>query len=244
MRNIKCIVAYDGTDFRGYQRQGRLRTVQAELEAAAAIILRETAKIAASGRTDAGVHARGQVINFLTGCSIPVARIPHAFNSALPPDIVLLGAEEVPADFHARIRAKRKTYCYQFYRGPFPSPFYRHYAYHVPEALDWAAMETAAQHLIGQHDFTSFRASGSTVRSNVRTVFAAGLTPAGETVDFRIAADGFLYNMVRIIVGTLLEIGRGKLEPETMAAIITARDRAAAGPTAPPHGLYLERVEY
>lgn len=244
MRNIKCVVAYDGTNFCGYQRQGQLRTVQAELEAAAAIILKENVKIAAAGRTDAGVHARGQVINFRTGRAIPAARIPYAFNSVLPRDIALLEAGEVPDDFHARIWAKKKTYCYRLYCSPFPSPFYRYYACHVPEIPDLKAMEAAARYLIGRHDFTSFRASGSTVKSNTRTVFAAGITVGGETVDFRITADGFLYNMVRIIVGTLLEVGRGKIGPETLASIIAAQERSAAGPTAAPRGLYLERVEY
>lgn len=244
MRNVKCTVAYDGTGFSGYQRQGSLRTVQAELEAAAAVILKEDVRITASGRTDAGVHARGQVINFHTGCAIPAARLPYALNSVLPRDIACLGAEEAAADFHARIRAKRKTYCYRLYRAPFPSPFYRHYALHVPEILDMAAVQAAAEQLIGRHDFTSFRASGSAVKSNVRTVFAAGITVKGEMADFRITADGFLYNMVRIIVGTLLEVGRGKLRPRDVAAIISARRREVAGPTAPPQGLYLERVEY
>lgn len=244
VRNIACVVAYDGTDFHGYQRQGELRTVQAELERAAGVILKEAVPVAASGRTDTGVHAWGQVINFTTSCTIPVNRISFAFNSVLPPDVVMRAAVEVAPEFHARFSAKAKTYRYRVYNQAIPSPFLRRYTCHIPGKLDVPSMEQAAAHLIGRHDFRSFQSSGSTVQSTVRTVTAAQWQNNGNTVDFVITADGFLYNMVRIIVGTLLEVGRGKLSPPEMAAVIVARDRNRAGPTAVPEGLCLERVVY
>lgn len=244
MRNLKLTVAYDGTNYSGFQRQAGWPTIQEELERALSVIVKEEVRVTGAGRTDAGVHATGQVVNFFTAGTIPVDRVPYAANSLLPPDIVVTAASEVPGSFHSRASAIRKTYCYLVRTGPFPSPFWRNYAHHVKQDLDIPAMQSAATHLVGRHDFLSFRASGSSVRTSVRTIHRLECCTEGPFIRFIVEADGFLYNMVRIIVGTLLDVGKGNLTPESLPAILAARDRSAAGPTAPPQGLYLESVTY
>lgn len=246
-RRIKLTLAYDGTNYNGWQLQTRppgVKTIQGTLEEKLKLITKEEIKVVASGRTDAGVHALGQVVHFDTTSTIPVERFPQALLSVLPWDIVPLKAEEVDENFHARYSTRWKTYRYTFDTGTMPHVFWRRYAYHYPHPLDRQAMAQAAQYLLGQHDFRSFCASGSSAKDFVRTIAACELRENGQLLTLEITGNGFLYNMVRIICGTLLEIGRGKLQPEAMKEIIAAQDRKAAGPTVPAHGLCLLKVEY
>lgn len=254
MRTIALLVSYDGTGYNGYQSQPEGNTIQDRLEHAIGILLGETVKIHGSGRTDAGVHALGQVVSFRTDSRIPIERWALALNARLPDDIVVRAAVEAPEAFHARHSAIGKTYRYTIDSSQFPDVFGRQYAFHHPTPLRFDAMRDALVHLIGEHDFTSFTSPHATVRHHVRTIYEARLVnePGGDglTEDGRgksclyVSGNGFLYNMVRIIAGTLLQIGEGKRQPEDMARILAARDRSQAGPTAMPHGLTLMKVEY
>lgn len=274
MRNIRMTIQYDGTAYSGFQSQANARTVQDELESALAKITKAPVRVVGAGRTDAGVHALGQVVSFKTEARMPADRFAYAANSLLPPDIRVVASEEVGMDFHARFSAKSKVYRYTIFVSRFPSAILRNYAWHIPQSLDTAAMERAAQALLGTHDFTSFSAAGAEARTRIRTVHgicwdraavadawlpfgpspdayagsaaarAFGLSGSGELIHFFIEADGFLYNMVRIIVGTLVEVGKGKLGPEDVPRILQARDRTVAPATAPPMGLYLYDVRY
>lgn len=245
MRNLKLTVQYDGSRYHGFQYQKDLPTVQGVLEEVFCALTGETVKVSGASRTDMGVHARGQVINFRTEWGIPLDKVPLAANSGgLPPDIVVTNAEEVPLDFHAQFWAKAKTYRYTLYNARVPSAFHHRYAYFVPQRLRLDAMAEALQYLVGTQDFAAFKAAGSTVRSNVRTVFEAALEHEGPLVVIKLRGNGFLYNMVRIIAGTVLKIGKGRIKPEDLPAIIASKDRTKAGPTAPPHGLCLEYIEY
>lgn len=247
MRNIKLTLAYDGTDFNGWQvqsKQPHVRTVQATLEEKLSLITKEPVRVVAAGRTDAGVHALGQVVSFVTSSTIPTERFPQALNSVLPDDLVIRNASEVNSNFHARYSAISKTYRYTFYCDAVPDVLWRRYAYHVKQPLDFAAMQEAVKLFQGTHNFSSFCASGSSVKTFVRTVLDCRLTSEGKFSHLLITADGFLYNMVRIIMGTLLEVGKGKMDPHQIKNIINAQDRESAGPTAPPHGLCLVSVQY
>ncbi len=244
MRNIKLTLEYDGTAYNGFQRQGELPTIQAELERAVAVITKARAVITAAGRTDAGVHAKGQVANFMTRARMPAEKFAPALNSVLPPDIRVLDSDEVGLDFHARYDARWKTYEYTIDTRPIPSVFLRNYAYHVPFALDLEEMRQAASHLVGRHDFRSFAAARGGAKTFTREVRLLLLERDGPVVRMTIEADGFLYNMVRIVVGTLVLVGMGKLSPGDVLRIRDARDRALAGPTAPARGLCLVRVDY
>ena len=244
MRTLKLTVQYDGTRYHGFQRQKGRVTVQEALEDAVEAVTGERAPVVGAGRTDAGVHARGQVVSFKTGSRIPAERIPYALNSRLPPDVVVVGAEEVPSSFHARYDAVSKVYSYSILNRPFPSPFWARYALHWPWGLDVDTMARAAEGLRGRHDFAAFRSSGGASRSTVRTVLRSRLSREGELLRYVIEADGFLYNMVRIIVGTLLEIGRGAMPAWGLDSAVRGRRRELAGPTAPAHGLCLEEVRY
>ncbi len=245
-RNIRLLVEYDGTSYHGFQVQEdtSLPTIQGELEAAITTICGESIRITGSGRTDAGAHALGQVVNFHTSASVPTGRFPIALNSVLPRDIRIRQAESVPLSFHARFDATAKTYLYVVDNRPYSSAFLRNYVYHVPQPLDIAAIKAAAELLVGTMDYASFQSSGSSVKTSVRTVYHLGVDPKGGVIRFSIRANGFLYNMVRNIVGTLLEVGKGKLTIEEIPAILAAHDRSQAGPTAPAQGLYLVAVEY
>lgn len=247
------VIAYDGSAYSGFQTQPNGNTIQDKLEEAVAILTGDKVKIYSSGRTDAGVHARGQVINFHTESKIPVERWCLALNARLPADIRTYQAWETPIDFHARKSAKRKTYHYSIQRSKFADLFHRHTRLHYPGPLDLEAMQEASRAIIGEHDFTSFCTVRSTKESHVRTVYDAGFSfspeplpgdPHAGVLTFSITGNGFLYNMVRIIVGTLLEIGEGKRNAADLAHIIDAKNRRKAGPTAVPHGLVLWKVEY
>ncbi|MHB1419565.1 MAG: tRNA pseudouridine(38-40) synthase TruA [Bacillota bacterium] len=246
MRNIKLTIEYDGTNYNGwqYQPQSHVRTVQGLMEESLALITHESTRLIVAGRTDAGVHALGQIANFCTGSRIPLERIPYAANCILPDDIVVVSSEEVDPGFHAQHSARGKTYTYLIWNLATPSAFYSRYSWHMQQSLNVKCMQEAALHLQGQHDFRSFCASGSSVKNYVRELTACTVIADGNLLRITVEANGFLYNMVRIIVGTLVDVGRGKLQPADLAEIIASHQRETAGSTAPPQGLFLVRVHY
>ena len=244
IRNIKLTLEYDGENYHGWQRQPRAITIQGVIEEALAKILQEKANLIGAGRTDAGVHARGQVANFKTKSNIPLKNLKAALNSLLPGDIVVRHAASVADDFHARYQAKSKLYCYTILNAPLPSPFSRKYTYFFPHPLDMAVMKKAAKFLVGRHDFSSFRGAGMSRGNHIRKVKRLRLLAEKELIRLDIEADGFLYNMVRIVAGTLLEAGRGKIAAGEVGEILRAKDRRQAGPTLPARGLCLLKVQY
>lgn len=245
MSRLKCIIAYDGTQFSGYQIQPNKRTVQAELEHRLEQLHKgKEVKVTASGRTDAGVHAKGQVIHFDSDLKIPLLGWRKALNSILPADISIMSVEEVAPDFHARFDAKGKEYRYRIQTGDVPDPLRRHYVYHYPYPLNEEAMTRAIDYLIGTHDFTSFCSAKTEMEDKVRTIYHISFVRNDDELIFRFVGNGFLYNMVRIVMGTLLEVGSGLRQPEDIKAILLAKDRRAAGKTAPAQGLYLWQVFY
>ena len=248
MRTLKLTLAYDGTAYAGWQLQPGQRTLQGTLEAALARITRETIRVRASGRTDAGVHALGQVVSFHTESSLPADVFVRALNAELPDDMVVLAVAEAPVGFHAIRDAVRKRYRYLLHDGPVHDVFRRHQVWHYRQSLDAAAMHRAAQALLGKHDFRSFESAWPQRTSSVRTIFeisvVRGISGDENLIALEVEADGFLYNMVRAIVGTLVEVGRGTRDESWPAEVLAAQDRRVAGMTAPPQGLFLLRVEY
>lgn len=255
MPSFKITLAYDGAGFSGWQAQPGRRTVQGELERAWLEITSETVRVNAAGRTDAGVHALGQVASVESATQIPPASLVHALNSKLPDDAAIREVELVADGFHATHDAKFKRYRYSIYNDPRRPVFLRNYAWHIPTPLDAAAMQAGGAHMIGTHDFTSFQSVGSERESTIRTIFAveiAQLVPGSSNrghesdalITIDVEGDGFLYNMVRTIAGTLVEVGRGKRPPEWVAEVIAAKDRCTAGQTAPAHGLSMLWVAY
>ncbi|HEX4132570.1 MAG TPA: tRNA pseudouridine(38-40) synthase TruA [Pirellulales bacterium] len=250
-RTIKLTIAYDGTAYAGWQWQPEVPTIQGALEEAIHKITGERLRVIASGRTDAGVHALGQVVSFTTDSSLAAAVLGRALNAELPRDIAVLSAEKVAERFHATRDAVRKRYRYVLHDGRQPDVFRRRYAWHLWERLDEAAMHAAAQSWLGRHDFAAFESAGSQRITTVRTVYdatvarsASEMNPEPNVITFEIEADGFLYNMVRTMVGTLVEIGRGKRSVAWAAEVLSSRDRRLAGMKAPPEGLFLVRVDY
>ncbi len=244
-RNLRLLLEYDGTRYHGWQRQKNALTIQEVLEAALARLTGQALKVIGSGRTDAGVHALGQVANFQIISPLPLKAFLKGLNSLLPPDIAVLKVEEAPPGFHARKSARAKTYEYRILNRPVRSPLNQHHGWWLPYALDLEALREAARALPGEHDFAAFQASGSHVKNTERRVEAAAwASHPGGWLCFTITADGFLRGMVRSLVGTLVEIGRGKRPPTDLAALLISRDRRRAGPTAPPEGLYLVEVRY
>ena len=244
MRNLKLVLAYDGTDFSGWQRQADRRTVQQVLEEAIGRLTGVLPTTNASGRTDAGVHARGQVVNFLTASSHSPEVFIKALNATLPADVRVLEAAEVPQAFHATLDAKAKRYRYVIDNGRYADPFRLRYAHHVHVPLDSEAMDSAARFLRGRHDFHSFETHWPNRTSSVRTIAEIAATREGSTVLLEVEADGFLYNMVRSIAGTLLLVGTGRWPESRVEVALKAEDRRMAGPTAPPQGLILLRARY
>lgn len=267
MRILKLTLAYDGTDFHGWQTQRGVRTVQSDLERVLTRVLGHPVRVVGASRTDSGVHARGQTAHFLTSSPMPASNLGLAIGYRTPPDLSILQAADVSPEFHARRDALGKLYRYTIRNVPRQprDPFSRRYAWHVWYPLDLAAMRAAAAGLIGTHDFSAFASQGSPRPSSVRTIRSIEIRRTGEftvpqplpdgdgsapvrhgdeRIEIDVAGDGFLYNQVRNIVGTLVEVGRGHWRPERVAAILVSRDRSRAGPTAPAHGLCLERVEY
>ena len=247
MRYLKLTVAYDGTDYVGWQVQPNGPTVQQVLERTVAKVTQSETRVVASGRTDSGVHARGQVVSLATDNSLPVETLLAAINANLPLDVRVHDVCEAPNGFHAIRDATGKRYRYDIYDGPVADVFTRRYSWFQPRRLDEAAMRRASAALVGTHDFSSFEAAGSPRAGSVRTVFDLSVQrDPGEPnrLCIEVDADGFLYNMVRNIVGTLVEVGQGRRDEDSLARVLTSRDRKAAGPTAPAHGLTLLRVSY
>ncbi len=246
MRRVRLTVAYDGTAYHGFQVQPNGVTVQSTMEEALGRILGEAVRLRAAGRTDAGVHAREQVVDFADAGKRPLETIVRGGNALLPPDIRILGAEEAAPSFDARRHAKEKAYRYFLYLDPVASPFFARHSWHIERPLDLSAMREALDCVVGEHDFTSFRGQGCTAKTAVRTVFRAELVPGAvpRVPAIEIAGSGFLKHMVRNIVGTLADIGRGRYPAARMEEILALRDRRRAGPTAPAHGLFLWAVRY
>jgi len=246
VRNVKLTIEYDGTRYQGWQVQGDAPTIQKALEEAIAHVVQHPVRVIGSGRTDSGVHALGQAANFHTSSSIPAHKLVHAINAWLPRDIAVVSGQDVPADFHARFSAVAKTYRYTILNRPARCAVLRRYAWHVREPLDLAAMRRAAGHIVGRHDFRAFqsKAADETGERAVRNLTRLDIARNGDLVELFATANGFLYNMVRAITGTLVQVGIGKLPPDEMKRIIASRDRSLAGPTAPPQGLCLMEVSY
>ncbi|MCU6603629.1 tRNA pseudouridine(38-40) synthase TruA [Peribacillus frigoritolerans] len=245
MPKYKCVIAYDGTDFAGYQVQPEKRTIQSEFEAVLAQMHKGTIiKVTASGRTDSGVHAKGQVLHFESPLTFPTENWIKAFSALLPTDIIALEVDIVPDDFHARFHTTGKEYRYIVARSKLRDPFKRNYAYHYPYPLNVEAMREAISYLIGTHDFTSFCSAKTEVVDKVRTIKEMDFEESDDFLVFRFVGEGFLYNMVRILVGTLLDVGSGKMSPHDMSEILDKKDRSFAGKTAPAQGLYLWKVFY
>ncbi len=245
-RNIKLILEYDGANYHGWQAQAGSGkpTIQQTLEEAIAAVAKEPVKAQSSGRTDAGVHARGHVANFATAAPLPAAAWTPALNRLLPPDIRVLESDEVPADFHARFSAAGKIYGYLILNRKQPSALQRGRVWHVDRKLDLSAMRKAAAVLQGKHDFTSFRSSGCGARTALRNLRSLTLKKSGDLIEIRLEADAFLMHMARNIVGTLVEAGLGRFSLADIKRILNARDRKTAGKTAPACGLYLLEVHY
>ena len=244
MVNIKLTIEYDGTNYHGWQRQNNAKTIQETIEKAIRGLTGEEIDLIGSSRTDYGVHAYGIAANFITHSKIPGDRFSYALNRLLPDDIVIRKSEEVSMDFHSRYMAKGKRYRYLIYNSKFPSAILRNRAYHMSYDLDTQKMEKASLYLLGTHDFSAFKASGSSVKTSVRTITSVSLKKNEDIITFEIAGDGFLYNMVRIIVGTLVDVGMERIDPGSIPYILESLDRKKAGRTAPAMGLYLVEVYY
>lgn len=244
METVKLVISYDGTDFHGFARQRGLRTVQGVLEDTLSQILKRPTEVFGSGRTDKGVHARAQVIHFAQPYGPPVDRYPFVLRRALPKDIVPLVAEAVPDSFHARFSASGKTYRYTLHTAPLEDVFTTRFVWHLPVTLNWDAMAEAAAHLVGGHDFTSFCSASTPIEDKRRTIYSITFQPRGEYQDIVVSGNGFLQYMVRIIVGTLVDVGMGRLAATQMGDILAAKDRRRAGLTAPARGLTLWQVHY
>lgn len=248
MRCIKLTLAYDGTDYLGWQRQPQGRTIQGTLEEAIRRLTGEGCRVVASGRTDVGVHALGQVAAFRTGSPLALEVIQRALNALLPSDIVILSVEEAPPTFHPIRDAKRKRYRYHIWDSNLKPVFLRPYVWFYPRPLDVAEMSVAASLLLGEHDFSAFETSGAKRKTSVRTIYEISVDRRHPSlphlITIEVEADGFLYNMVRNIVGSLVEVGRGSRAPEWLRQVLLRRDRRLAGPTAPGCGLFLVSVSY
>ena len=244
MKNFALMVEYDGCAFSGWQRQQNAPSVQQTLEEAIRRGLGSQVNLIGAGRTDAGVHALGQVCNFRSDTRIPADKLPFVLNRELPHTVQVQSAFEVPWGFHARYLAKGKHYRYIIRVARFPSALWHHRAWQIPYALDVEAMREAAAALTGTHDFKAFCASGSEVKSTVRTLYRVEINRSGSEILFDFYGNGFLYNMVRILVGTLAYVGQGRISPDQVSAILEGADRRQAGITAPPYGLYMVSVQY
>lgn len=244
MRNIKLIIEYDGKGFNGWQKQPNKLNIQGEIERAIKEVTGEEVELNASGRTDAGVHAISQVANFKTQSNIDINKIPIALNSKLKKSIIIKKAEEVDLNFHARYNAKGKKYRYIINNSLVGSAIYRDLEYNFPIKLDVEKMKHAAKYFEGEHDFKTFRSSGTSNKNSVREIYKVEIKEENERIILEFTGNGFLYNMVRIMVGTLMDVGLGKIKPESIKDIIDSKERTKAGKTAPAQGLYLVEVYY
>ncbi len=245
MRNFKMTIEYDGTRYNGWQRQGNIKnTIQEKLETVLSRMAERPVTIHGSGRTDAGVHARGQVANFHLQTRRTPADILEYLNAYLPEDIGVTAVEEMPERFHSRLNATAKTYVYRIWNSPLPNVFMRRWMLAFPQELDLPAMRRAAGFLLGTHDFMAFCANKRMKKSTIRTITHLDIVQDGSEVRIAVRGNGFLYNMVRILCGTILEVGTGALQPEEIPAILESKNRENAGPTLPAKGLILWEVEY
>jgi tRNA pseudouridine38-40 synthase len=244
VRNIRITIEYDGSGYVGWQRQPSWPTIQETIETSLATITGERVKLLGSGRTDSGVHALGQVANFRTETSLSSSDVQKGLNSLLPRDIVITDAEDADPGFHAQLSAKSKTYIYKILNRPYPSAMLRDRAWFVPLPLKARLMDEAASALIGEHDFRAFAQAEATVKSTVRTVLTAGIAKRRDLIEFSIEADGFMKRMVRLIVGTLAEVGREKITPSQFREILRSGEKTKHVQAAPARGLYLKEVRY
>jgi tRNA pseudouridine38-40 synthase len=245
MRRVKLTLAYDGSAYRGFQVQPNGTTIQSVMEEALGRLLQEPVRLRAAGRTDAGVHAREQVVDFSDAGNRPPETILRGGNALLPPDIRILSAEAVPETFDARRDAKEKEYRYFLHLHPVASPFFSRFAYHIEKPLDLHAVREGLSHIVGEHDFSSFRGQGCTAKTTVRTIYRAELDRLHPSLAFiAISGSGFLRHMVRNLAGTLIDVGRGKYPPERVRELLSLSNRSEAGPTAPARGLFLWKVTY
>ncbi len=244
MRNIKLTLEYQGTRYHGWQRQKNASSIQGHLEEAIEKVTGRKSIVYGAGRTDARVHARAQVANFMTSSKLPSDVLLRAINAHLPRDIVVKEAQEVRRDFNARKSARGKVYSYCICDGPTRPALLRDFCFHSRRKLNERKMRRASRFLLGTHDFSAFRTSGSSVKTSVREIRHIEVKRRRDRLTITVEGSGFLYNMVRSIVGTLIEVGRGKIEPARVKEILDSKDRSLAGPTAPPQGLFLEKVFY
>lgn len=244
LRRVRLVVAYDGTNYHGWQLQNNGVTIESELNRCLSQLLGERIQVIGASRTDSGVHALCNVAVFDTLSRMPAEKISYALNQRLPEDIRVQKSEQVAGDWHPRHCESRKTYEYRIYRAEFPMPVKRLYSYFTYHTLNVEPMREAAAYLVGEHDFKSFCQTGAQVESTVRTLYSVEVEEQGADLVIRVCGNGFLYNMVRIIAGTLMEVGQGKRSPGDINRILEARDRGAAGPTAPAHGLTLVKYDF
>ncbi len=244
MRNIKLIIEYNGKGFNGWQKQPNKLNIQGEIERAIGELTNEEINLIASGRTDAGVHSFGQTANFYTNSKIPIEKFAIAINSKLKKTIVIKSAEEVDEKFHSRYSVHNKRYRYIINNSEQGTAIYKDLEYHMPVKLNVDKMKEAIKYFEGKHDFSAFKASGTSSKSSVREIYKAEIIDKDEKIYIELTGNGFLYNMVRIIAGTLVDVGLGKIEPEDIPKIIESKKRENAGKTLPPHGLYLMEVNY
>lgn len=244
MKNIKLAIEYDGTNYVGWQRQPTGPTIQETIETSLKVITGEDIKLLGSGRTDSGVHALGQVAHFRTESRLSISEIQKGLNSILPKDIAIIETEEVDTGFHAQLSARSKTYIYKILNRPFPSAILRDRTWFIPFPLNTLLMNEAARMLLGEHDFRAFTQSESTVKSTIRNVFSAGVETRKDILEFRIESDGFLKRMVRLIVGTLVQVGKEKITPEQFYGILESGEKTKFVHSAPARGLYLKEVRY
>lgn len=244
MRNIKLIIEYDGKDYNGWQKQPDKLNIQGTIENAISQITNEEIELTASGRTDAGVHAIGQVANFKTNSNLPIEKMAIAINSKLKKSIVIKKAEEVDERFHARYNCKKKTYKYVIDNSEYGTAIYRNLQYHIPQKLNIENMQKAVKYFEGEHDFKGFKSTGGSGKTTVRTIYSAKVDKKDDIITIELTGNGFMYNMVRIIAGTIVEVGLGKIKYDEIEQIIEAKDRQKAGKTLPAYGLYLVKVEY
>ena len=244
MKRVMLTVAYDGTNYHGWQLQPNVVIIESVLNEALSSLFKENIKVIGASRTDTGVHALGNIAVFDTNARMPAEKVSYALNQRLPEDIRIQDSVEVPLDFHPRHQNSKKTYEYRILNSEFPMPVYRLYAHFTYVSLDIEQMQRAADYLKGEHDFKSFCSVNTVAETTVRTIYDISVEKSGDMISIRVTGSGFLYNMVRIIAGTLMEVGRGNIMPEKMPDILNALDRTKAGPTAPACGLTLVKYEY
>lgn len=244
MRNIALLIEYDGTAYAGWQIQENARTIQQVIEEELTALCRTPVRIHGAGRTDAGVHAEGQVCTFQTDADLPMSAFSLGLNTKLPPDVRVLEAREMPAEFHARFSARRKCYIYRVLARPVGSALLRDRAWHVRREVDWPAVRAALGDFVGEHDFAAFQSSGADTSTTVREIYSADYETAGPVHEFRFVGSGFLKGQVRSMIGTLIEIGLGKLPAGHIEGLLSRPERSEAGTTAPPQGLTMAWVDF